>query len=395
MPTHLAARVFFMCFSGLLFLHPLSAEPPELSSRDIARISNALENTSLKPALEELKDFNQEPEHCLLITEPSARGAAAKTELQEALFRYATFYGPPIPETLHALSQVSLHDRTLAVNLFLSSSDSPGDTRPKGTVVIVHGYLEHGLTNLRLIRFLRQKGYQVAAVDLPGHGLSSGPRADIQSFSHYSMSLEVLTHMLRAVPELTPAPYIAIGHSTGCSAILDTLMKEEQLFDKAILIAPLVRSYLWHLSQFGMTLIRPFTSTIFRRSGGSSRDKDYIKLMREDPLQPEEVPFSWVDALKAWKQQFEEYAEKRSSQSLSSSSETTPGRKEGESTDIHVIQGTEDTVVDWKYSIPLIEKAFSRTKVHFIEDGYHHLLNDLPRVRDEVFALIDVILYGS
>jgi hypothetical protein len=63
---------------------------------------------------------------------------------------------------------------------------------PKATVIIVHGYLDHSGLYGRLIRWSLEQNYNVICFDLPGHGLSSGEPANIDSFATY-------THIFRQV----------------------------------------------------------------------------------------------------------------------------------------------------------------------------------------------------
>ena len=73
-------------------------------------------------------------------------------------------------------------DETLAAHIF----------RPKqykGAVIVLHGYFDHCGQLNRLIKYLLQNGYAVAAFDLPGLGLSSGQRGAIDDFSQYCQAL--------------------------------------------------------------------------------------------------------------------------------------------------------------------------------------------------------------
>ena len=48
----------------------------------------------------------------------------------------------------------------------------------RGTVLICHGYFDYVGLYRHLIAHVLELGYAVLAYDLPGHGLSSGPRGD-------------------------------------------------------------------------------------------------------------------------------------------------------------------------------------------------------------------------
>ena len=84
------------------------------------------------------------------------------------------------------------------------------------TVVLLHGYLNHTGQFRHLIRFLLENGFAVAVYDLPGHGLSSGERAVIQSFDEYVRTTQDLMTVVK--PYLT-GPFYAVGFSTGAGDI--------------------------------------------------------------------------------------------------------------------------------------------------------------------------------
>src|SRR5438309_892649 len=49
-------------------------------------------------------------------------------------------------------------------------------------VLLAHGYLEHAGLNPRAVAYFLGKGWNVAVLDLPGHGLSDGRRGYIEDF---------------------------------------------------------------------------------------------------------------------------------------------------------------------------------------------------------------------
>ena len=83
---------------------------------------------------------------------------------------YFEHYGLDFPGVSHTFGRLESRGRRLAGHVFLPDE-------PRGTVVVLHGYLDHVGVHSRLIRFLLGTGHAVAAYDMPGHGLSSGRRA--------------------------------------------------------------------------------------------------------------------------------------------------------------------------------------------------------------------------
>ena len=103
----------------------------------------------------------------------------------------------------------------------------------KGVVHIVHGYLDHAGIQEPLIRLLTQNGFTVRTIDLPGHGVSQGARAQITSMEHYD---DVLNLWLKDQSK----PLRIIGHSMGGkSAMLLSCLHPSYVNKLAVLdIAP-------------------------------------------------------------------------------------------------------------------------------------------------------------
>src|SRR5699024_4012803 len=98
----------------------------------------------------------------------------------------------------------------------------------------------------------------VLAYDLPGHGLSSGPRAEIDDFRTYR---EVLEQCLAQARHHLPGPWHVIAQSTGGAIVMDYLLHHgfddgNSPFRQIILLAPLVRPYKWSSARWLHTLMR-------------------------------------------------------------------------------------------------------------------------------------------
>ena len=81
-------------------------------------------------------------------------------------------------DTQHWFGSFESAGFTLAAHLFQPAQYT-------STVVLFHGYLNHSGQFRHLIRCLLDNQYAVAVFDLPGHGLSSGEIAEIDSFDQY------------------------------------------------------------------------------------------------------------------------------------------------------------------------------------------------------------------
>ena len=89
----------------------------------------------------------------------------------------------------------------------------PGLERPRGVVVISHGFNSHSGYYDWTARQLNAAGMAVYAVDLRGRGKSDGERFYVQSFDEYVSDVHtVTTHARAAHPAL---PVFVLGHSAG------------------------------------------------------------------------------------------------------------------------------------------------------------------------------------
>lgn len=242
----------------------------------------------------------------------------------------------------------------------------------KGMVWFLHGYTDHVGVSEHIIRWLLQQGYGVVCFDLPGHGLSSGIAGSIGSFDEYR---DVLIKSLELAGEQLPGPRFGIGHSTGCSVLLNLLgcYPQRQDFKKVILLAPLIRPHRWSITRWVFYVLRTFMPRITRGLNSSSHDQEFLDFIAyRDPLQFRHIPMAWMSAMDHWVNSFEEFSV--------------------QSRPIYIVQGDNDQTVDYRYNIGVIEQKFDRTDIKIIAGGKHQLVNESVDYRQQVWdAIFDVL----
>lgn len=257
---------------------------------------------------------------------------------------------------------------TIAAHVFLP--------RPaRGTVFLLHGYFDHTGILKNLIRRCLDLGYSIACFDLPGHGLSSGERGGVTDFSEY---VTVFEEFLRICRPYLPQPYHLISHSAGSAVALEYISQihsQNSKFEKIILLAPLIHHSYHRITRTQYFLIKPFVTSFPRRFHRNSSDPDFVRWVRQDPLQGKRIPTSWLEALYNWNERFETYG-----------CSNAP---------LLVVQGTDDRVVDWRYNIALLKEKYSALTVKWIENGRHQLLNESHAIREEVLRSISSYLNRS
>ncbi len=254
---------------------------------------------------------------------------------------------------------------TLAGHLYISDSC-------RGTAFLFHGYYDHTGILKNLISYCLDRKFSVASVDLPGHGLSTGEPAAIDSFAEYGAA--VIDFLNICSPHAT-RPFVGIGHSTGCAALLTAcFLAQENRFSRLILLAPLIRSEYWALSKAGYALA-PNANNLPRWMRTESHDEAFLRWFDSDPLQVKRFPVRWAKALFAWEARMDS---------------ATPRRFT-----VSVVQGTADNTVDWRHNVPLLQNKFPACDVHFIRDARHQLLNESRPYRVQCLGIIGDVLDSS
>ncbi len=245
----------------------------------------------------------------------------------------------------------------------------------KGTAFLLHGYFDHTGLYRHLIRYCLQLGYAVVIFDLPGHGLSSGPTADIGSFRQYSEAF--LNVLFWAKDFGVSRPWIVIGQSTGAAIIMDALqdtaLADQVLVKRYILLGPFLRPKRWVISKLLFTLTHWFLGSAPRTFAMNSHDEEFLKFLRSsDALQSGKLPRAWVLAMIEYQKRFSKAA---------ISNEV-----------LHIIQGSGDETVDWQYNLSRILYKFPDSKIYMITGARHHLVNESSEFRDKIFFSIGQII---
>jgi alpha-beta hydrolase superfamily lysophospholipase len=302
----------------------------------------------------------------------------AKLQTSEALTAYLQYYGLDTqslcPDNAHSIHH-AMGVLTCAGFRIACHYYSPPQERIAGTVVLVHGYYDHVGLYTHLLRYCLALNLAVFAFDLPGHGLSNGEPAAIDSFSQYTAVFE---ECLRHAQQLNAKePLHIVAQSTGCAIVMDYCLRHCSAcvtqIEQIVLLAPLVRPMAWRRGELTYVLVRRFIKSIKRTFVINSHDEQFLQFLRErDPLQAKRLPVSWVGALRKWLKDFERY---------------TPCNKS-----VNIVQGTEDDTVDWRYNLVRIKEKFPNSEVNLLSDARHHLANESEMIRDDLCRILDRFL---
>lgn len=277
-----------------------------------------------------------------------------------AILDYLGFYDLDIPNVDHWFGTVETDTATLATHLFQP-------LEPKGTLVLLHGYFDHTGILKNLIQAGVEKGYAVLVYDLPGHGLSSGSPTAIGPIPDCAEQLDVILNKMDAH---CPVPIHAVAHSTGCTIMLEYLHQERKGhdFETICFLAPLVHHEHWDWSKFGYYISRPFTKKIRRRTMVNSSNPEYLAFVETDPLQSSILSYNFLDSLYTWNEAAEHYPQ-------------WPGR-------ILILQGDQDTIVDWDYNMEFLAREVAEPEIIIIEGANHQLLNEIEPLCNQIIDFI-------
>ena len=107
---------------------------------------------------------------------------------------------------------------------------------PRGRILIVHGFGEHGGRYGHVAEALIAAGLEVGAVDLRGHGGSGGTRAFVERFDDYLDDVDAALALLR--DEGGKLPLFLLGHSMGGLVAALWILEQRALADGLVLSSP-------------------------------------------------------------------------------------------------------------------------------------------------------------
>lgn len=278
---------------------------------------------------------------------------------QEYLNFYRLDLADQYPGLRHQLAAIQSGAYRLCLHVWEQAS---ADT----TLLLVHGYLDHVGLFGHLVRYGLDKGFNVVAFDLPGHGLSSGDPVAIDDFSDYS---QAISDVINACAHL-PGDWRVMAQSMGGAALFDYLLKRGPApFQSAVLLAPLIRPRGWWWIKSTQFVLGKLKHHVGREFAENSNDLEFLSFIRTDPLQSMQLSMRWIGALRRWLKNL-------------------PAEGEA-SLPMLVIQGDTDRTVDWRYNIKRIEQLFAGVDVQVLAGARHHLANESAAIRAQIFQLAD------
>ncbi len=292
---------------------------------------------------------------------PFSDAVAPSPELIDFCQYYGIDFAHRSPAVEHRIGSVRSGQYSLAMHRY----QQPGAI---GSLLLVHGYLDHSGLFGKLIEYGLNSGCNVVIFDLPGHGLSTGEPAAIDDFKEYSRAISSVL----AVADLCRAPWWAMAQSTGCSALMEFSRTTNWPFRAAVFLAPLIRPKGWRKICIAHALLHRFIEGTQRNFAENSSDKDFLTFIRQDPLQSKKISMRWVGALKRWLSDL-------------------PMRDLGMGP-ILVLQGDADETVAWRDNMKDMPVLAPHCEIVYLKGAGHHLANESQGIRNAYIQQLDGFL---
>ena len=162
------------------------------------------------------------------------------------------------------------------------------DKKSKATIALIHGLGEHSGRYQHVAEFYNQAGFNVAAVDLYGHGKSGGKRGALPKKDTYLKCIDSLLEYIQN--NNLKSPIILRGHSLGGELVLWYALERKPEIKGVISTSPFLASY-EPLPPLKLTLARVMNSLLPSLSMDNgidvhllSRDPKIVEKYTRDPL---------------------------------------------------------------------------------------------------------------
>lgn len=158
--------------------------------------------------------------------------------------------------------------------------------KTRAVLVLLHGLGSHSGRFNNIVQYLVPAGYAIYALDLRGHGHSSGQRGHINAWSEFRTDLDIFLKQVKSTSEL---PCFVLGHSLGGMIALDYALRFRTAIQGVITIAPAfgLNSISARKILLGRILSRTlprFTLKVGIDLEAISRDRTVINACAQDPL---------------------------------------------------------------------------------------------------------------
>ncbi|AES62911.2 monoglyceride lipase, putative [Medicago truncatula] len=244
----------------------------------------------------------------------------------------------------------------------------------KGALFFCHGY---GSTCTfffeGIARRIAASGFGVYAMDFPGFGLSEGLHGYIPSFDDLVDDVIEYYTKIKARPEARDLPQFIFGQSMGGAIALKAHLKEPNVWDGVILVAPMCKISEGMLPPTTILKALTLLSKMMPKAKLFPY-KDLSELIFREPGKRKLAVYNVIS--------YDDQTRLRTGMELLSATQDIESQLEKVSAPLLILHGAEDKVTDPLVSQFLYEKASSKDKtLKIYEGGYHGILEGEPDER--------------
>jgi alpha-beta hydrolase superfamily lysophospholipase len=239
------------------------------------------------------------------------------------------------------------------------------------TFAVVHGLGEHAGRYADFAEAMARRGFGTFAMDLRGHGRSSGQRGHVDSWSQWTGDIAAFE---KRVEELSGHEVVPLGHSFGGVAMLSTVLQGKLPTTRRFIVSsPALRTKVvvpqWkvNLAQSASRLVPRLALSNQVDAGTISRIPEVVTAYRTDPLVHAKISSRLFTE---WQQASREVLKQAGQISIP----------------FLIIAGSADNLIDSSGSEELHRVAKDKSELHLMPGGYHEPFNDVDR--EQVFDLI-------
>lgn len=256
----------------------------------------------------------------------------------------------------------------------------PAAKKPKGTVVLSHGFGEHARRYDHVAKRFGEAGFVTYALDHRGHGRSDGKRVYVKDIAEYTGDFGTLVGI--ADREHPGLPKVVLGHSMGGGIVFAYAAEHADDYDLVVLSGPAIAAQedvSGLLAIVGKTLGAALPGIPVQQLDASavSRDPEVVAAYNADPL-------VWHGKVPAGV-----------ARALLLVGESMPQRARGITKPLLVVHGSDDRLIAAKGSEHLVDHVATEDVHLKIYPGlYHEVFNEpeRDRVLDDVVSWIEARL---
>lgn len=239
------------------------------------------------------------------------------------------------------------------------------------TILLVHGLGEHCGRYERWAELFTEKGFNVLALDLQGHGKSEGKRGHVKSIEKYLDEIDLLfSEGKKLFPE---SKFVLYGHSMGGNLVLNHVIRRNHPMAALIVTSPWLKltnppaDVLVSIVSFLKKIFPSFTIPNGLNADDISHDPEVARNYVSDPLNHNKI------SLRLFYEVYQSglYA-------LSNVYKINYP--------FLLMHGTADNICSPKASEASVQNTTKRTRLKLWEGQYHELQNEL--IYKEVFNYV-------